>query len=252
MCQAKPGPRCASHTSVELRDAKEFVRINPDNEKGRQALMEAQIEYYSTKTGQKELNEKIELQRAIVQANNPIPQNEEDELERIRYDTLTTMADVVNERRERVNDLVKVSKALKSGQTLNDIEDVRLLRSAGTSPRMSPALAKEFVDNGNTDYMVAGNKHVDPKLLDRIYESGTDLGRRVLCFNPSLSNTTREKIINGTNTTLKSKLAQNPHLTQKHRDQLLKQDFPNVNKALKQRKDNTPEFQAKVDKKTTW
>lgn len=24
MCQAKPGPRCASHTGNELKDAKEF------------------------------------------------------------------------------------------------------------------------------------------------------------------------------------------------------------------------------------
>lgn len=53
--------------------------------------------------------------------------------------------------------------------------------------------------------------------------------------------TARENILSGSNTKLKARLATNPNLSDKHKKELLDQDYPSANKALATRQDNNDE-----------
>lgn len=244
MCQAKPGPRCANHTGTELKTAMKEAVNNPEADKSQ--LAQLQVEYYMTKTGRKELDEKIEAKKEVLESYAPNNKSPEAEQDRNSFSRMWSLSETAKEKKNDVDNLVTVDKALKSGKTLKELKDEGMdLRSAASSPRINDGLAQKFADNASTshmtDYMVATNPHVSPKILDKIQETGSPLGQKCVSVNPSLSKSARENILSGSNTKLKARLATNPNLSDKHKKELLDQDYPSANKALATRQDNNDE-----------
>lgn len=253
MCQAKPGPRCANHTGTELKTAMKEAVNNPEADKSQ--LVQAQVEYYMTKTGRKELDEKIAAKQEVLKQYAPNDTSPEATQDRKNFSRMWSLSETAKEKKNDVDNLVTVDKALKSGKTLKELKDEGVdIKSAARSPRMNDNLAQKFAENASlshmTDYMVATNPHVSPKILDKIQETGSLLGQRSVSVNPSLSKSARENILSSSDTKLKARLATNPNLSDKHKQELLDQNYPSVNKALATRKYNSDEVKDILETRT--
>lgn len=213
MCYAKPGPRCSSHTLKDLQKIQEETKNNLDP-KARERIWEAQLDYYSTKTGEKQLREKsaealMELHKTSLDENPGLFKRKQE----IAFNSSKLM-NTVKERQESIKALVEVNKKLQENTSINEI-DTQLLKTASKSPRITDELAQKLRESDDAEAELAKNPYVSKKVLDSMLVTGTRQAQLESASNPSLDESSQMHIAVQGDQELIARVSANPNLTQK-------------------------------------
>lgn len=237
MCQSKPGPRCSNHTAKELSTMKELARKDPHRYGDK--LFISQLDYYSTKKGQAELEDSIQTQREKTLSYGA-EHSEEATWQRDKLRKLNRIHESANARKDSIDALVKINKDTQNGSPLTASGDASFLQKAAHSPRINDDMADKFMESGETDYMIARNPNLTPSSLDKLAANGSKRAKESVGANPSLDDSTQIHIATQGSTKAKKSLASNQNLTQESKQKLLSNSSSEVLKILAHRRDNTP------------